>query len=143
LFLSSKQIEIKNKIYLSPNALRCFLFILEAVFVFQTLAFDAILLIGALVHVTPAELPIILKRILAALRPAGHLLLTLKEGTGTRNAEDGRVFTLWQDKELKELFPVLGLQVLFQYRQLSQLRPTDIWLEYRIRQNNRICFSLH
>ena len=110
---------------------------------FLTLAFDAVLLIGTLVHVTPVELPIILKRILAALLPDGLLLLILKEGTGSRRAEGGRVFTLWQDKELKELFSGLGLQVLFQYQQLSQLRPTDIWLEYRNRQNNRICFSLH
>ncbi len=59
-------------------------------FDFTTLAVDAVILIGALVHVPRDRFPATLARILLALKPGGHVLLTMKQGKGTSTAVDGR-----------------------------------------------------
>ena len=63
-------------------------------FDFTTLSVDALILIGALVHVPKDRFPATLARIPQALKPGGHVLLTMKQGVGRSMAGDGRVFEL-------------------------------------------------
>ncbi len=104
-------------------------------FAFHTLQVQAIVLIGALVHLQQPQLPSVLQRISQALLPGGFILLSLKEGVGTSSADDGRTFTLWSDRALRAIFATLGFEVVDHVRQESQVRKTDIWLEYLLRQS--------
>lgn len=59
---------------------------------FSLLKVDALILIGALVHVHHNDLASILVKISKALKQGGHILLSLKEGEGVRQYEDERYF---------------------------------------------------
>ncbi|WP_052813175.1 class I SAM-dependent methyltransferase [Desulfonatronum thioautotrophicum] len=59
-------------------------------FDFTTLSVDALILIGALVHVPKDRFPATLSRILQALKPGGPVLLTMKQGKGMSTAGDGQ-----------------------------------------------------
>ncbi len=97
-------------------------------FDFSHLVFDALLLIGSLVHFETAEVEKVLLRIQKALTPNGLILLTLKEGVGRKQGEDGRVFVLWQESLLRSLAPKLGLRILELNRQTSLLENGEPWL---------------
>ncbi|MFK5952884.1 MAG: methyltransferase domain-containing protein, partial [Desulfobacterium sp.] len=73
-------------------------------FEFFQVSVDAILLTGALVHVSWQELPPLLTTIITGLKPGGILFLSLKQGNGIREDEQGRRFYLWQDAVLKDIF---------------------------------------
>ncbi len=64
------------------------------------------------------------------------MLITMKEGHGSTCADDGRVFTLWTREELEKIFAANNLHILDFSRQISKLRPNDIWLGYVLRLNN-------
>jgi SAM-dependent methyltransferase len=100
---------------------------------FSQLSFSALVLVGSLVHLSQAEFPIIFKRICQALASKGHILITLKEGVGTSTTADGRIFTLWSAMDLEGVFTSQGFQILDFSRQVSKLRPDDIWLGYVLR----------
>ncbi|MCF8144629.1 MAG: class I SAM-dependent methyltransferase [Deltaproteobacteria bacterium] len=93
---------------------------------FSALSFDSLLLVGALVHVAHERFEHILK----ALRPAGHALITLKEGRNLTETSHGRTFYLWQDQDLRQIFADLNLAVMDFSRDVSKVRDTDIWLGY-------------
>ncbi len=76
-------------------------------FDFSSLAFPALLMVGALVHVDRQQFPATLKKILQALLPGGWLYLTMKEGKGEQSADDGRIFTLSSTTALEEIFSLL------------------------------------
>ncbi len=97
---------------------------------FTPLAVDGLLLVGALVHVEAERLEEVLRRILTALRPGGHVLMTLKEGCGIRTSADGRVFHLWNHNALADRFAPCGLDLLEFFRQPSSLGNNDVWLTY-------------
>ena len=97
---------------------------------FSQLSFDAITLIGALVHLPETELAPTLQRIARALKPKGLLYLTLKEGQGRQPAPDGRIFTLWPENNLREIFTALDLTILDFSRKTSKLRTSDTWLGF-------------
>ncbi len=97
---------------------------------FPGLSFDALVLVGALVHIPHDRLEQILENILQALRPAGHALMTLKEGRDLTETAPARVFYLWQDPDLRAIFGRRNLTVVDFSRQVSKLRDTDIWLGY-------------
>lgn len=99
-------------------------------FNFTDLSFDALLLVGALVHVERHLLPEVLQRISGALAADGLIYLTLKEGTGERVADDGRVFILWSQEQLEAIFHKLQFKVKDFSRQVSKLRSSDVWLGY-------------
>ena len=97
---------------------------------FSDMQVDALLLVGALVHVSHDRFLSALLNVLRALRPGGHLLLTLKEGR-TQNEQDGnRIFYLWRDEDLRDIFDGLDLAVKDFSRQVSKIRETDVWLGY-------------
>lgn len=100
---------------------------------FSNLQFDALVLVGALVHLSRPELPTILRSICQALVPSGCILLTLKEGRGSKVFEDGRIFTLWSRAELESIFATNNFEVVSFTRNVSKLRPDDVWLGYVLR----------
>jgi SAM-dependent methyltransferase len=107
--------------------------ILEADFTafdFSSLSVDAILLVGAFVHVPHRELPALLTRCTAALKPGGLVLLTLKEGAGEATDDKGRTFSRWQDEALRAVFAGLGLRILDFQRNESRLGTGEVWLGY-------------
>jgi len=107
--------------------------VLEAdfnVFDFSSLRVDAILLVGAFVHLPHRELPVLLSRCTAALEPGGLVLITLKEGEGQATDARGRTFSLWQDEALRAVFAGLGLRVLDFQRNESRLGTGEVWLGY-------------
>jgi SAM-dependent methyltransferase len=99
-------------------------------FDFTTLSVDAVILIGALVHVPRDHFPAALARIVQALKPGGHVLLTMKQGVGMRTAKDGRVFVLWQDQKLREVSGELGFEVVEAFTNASALGTGEVWLGY-------------
>ncbi len=100
---------------------------------FSLLSFDALILIGALVHLERELLPQVLESMSRALSEDGLLFLTLKEGCEIQLGSDGRSFTLWQQPDVESVFSVSGLRVEHFSRQTSRLRKTDIWLSYLLR----------
>lgn len=68
--------------------------------------------------------------------PEGMVLITLKEGNGTSLAADGRVFTLWSRPDIEKVFAASKLHIIDFSRQISKIRPDDIWLGYVLRFRN-------
>jgi SAM-dependent methyltransferase len=97
---------------------------------FSGMDVDAILLVGALVHVPHERFSKILSNIVQALNPEGHVLLTLKEGVKTRDGGGDRVFYLWKDGVLRAVFETLHLTVVDFSRAISKIRKSDVWLGY-------------
>ena len=104
-------------------------------FDFSRFFMDALLLVGALVHVQPNRLQGVLQNVLGAVRPDGHVLLTLKEGYGTRVARDGRVFYLWRHESISRYFAHCGLQQVEFFQQASSLKNGDVWLTYVLKKS--------
>ena len=97
---------------------------------FSGMQMDALLLVGALVHVPHDRFSKAFSNILRALKPGGHVLITIKEGPKTSEVEGSRIVYLWQDDDLRETFASLRLDVTDFSRQVSKIRGTDIWLGY-------------
>jgi SAM-dependent methyltransferase len=104
---------------------------------FSLLKVDALVLIGALVHVHHRDLASTLIKICKALKQDGHILLSLKEGEGVRQHEDGRLFYLWTHRQLRRIFNERGFFVVDFSRQISKINSDDAWLGYVLRQRNR------
>src|SRR5450755_2560191 len=65
---------------------------------------------ASLLHVPKKEMPDVMPRFIQALKPAGILYLSLKEGEGDRIADDGRFFSNYSTSSFRELaaaFPSL------------------------------------
>ena len=71
---------------------------------FSNLQVDAIVLVGALVHVPYEKFKIVFKNITYGLSASGKVLITQKQGEGTFTDEHGRGFFLWQDRRGPDLF---------------------------------------
>ncbi|WP_148214079.1 class I SAM-dependent methyltransferase [Desulfohalobium retbaense] len=99
-------------------------------FDFQRMDMDALLLVGALVHVPYERFQLIFSRILRVLKPEGHVLLTMKQGQGAQNRPDGRVFYLWSKDDLMHIFEDFGLNCLEYFEQQSKIRASDIWMSF-------------
>ena len=102
---------------------------------FSLLKVDALVLIGALVHVQHKDLACTLIKICKALTQGGHILFSLKEGEGVRQLEDGRLFYLWTDPQLRQIFNDRGFSVVNFSRQMSKISCDDVWLGYVLRQH--------
>ncbi len=79
---------------------------------FSNLQVDAIVLVGALVHVPYEKFKIVFKNITYGLSESGKVLITLKQGEGTFTDEHGRVFFLCKNKNCKTFLPGLVLKSL-------------------------------
>ncbi|KAB2889336.1 MAG: methyltransferase domain-containing protein [Desulfobulbaceae bacterium] len=97
---------------------------------FSCLRFEAVLLVGALVHLKEDELAPALVRISQALAADGLIYLTLKEGHGSLRGEDGRIFLLWERESLERTVVAMGFEILEFSRGRSALDNGDVWLGY-------------
>jgi len=102
---------------------------------FSDLSFDALVLVGALVHIPHGRLRQVLEHIIESLIPGGHALITLKEGLELTETSHGRTFYLWQDPDLRSVFADLNLTVVEFSRDISKVRDTDIWLGYVLKKS--------
>ena len=97
---------------------------------FSAIMVDAVIIVGALVHIPKVRFPEVFKNITSALTENGSVFLTLKEGEGSRNDSDGRIFYLWQDDKARELFESLGFKVCDFSKSLSKTGSGDVWMGY-------------
>jgi len=97
---------------------------------FSKLNVDAIILVGALVHVPHEKLKHIFKHITSGLTENGKVLVTLKQGEGIFTDDHGKIYYLWQDSDLQTIFSEIGFTLLDFKRQISMVRANDIWFGY-------------
>jgi len=97
---------------------------------FSDISADAIMLIGAFVHIPYDRFSDFFKDIILSLSDFGKILITLKEGTGTRTDEEGRTFYLWQDEKARAIFANLGFKVCVFSRSVSKTGSGEVWLGY-------------
>ena len=97
---------------------------------FSEISADAIMLIGALVHIPYDRFLDIFRNIISSLSDFGKILITLKEGTGTRTDEEGRIFYLWKDEKAMAIFNSLGFKVCDFSRSTSKTGSGEVWLGY-------------
>jgi SAM-dependent methyltransferase len=103
---------------------------------FSQMAVEALVLVGAMVHLPRPGFPMVLKSICRALKKAGILLITLKQGNGAETDPHGRKFSLWQDTELRDVFHSQSLIVIDFFRQPSKINTDDIWLGYVLKKTS-------
>ena len=97
---------------------------------FSTIMADAVMIVGALVHIPHDRFREVFENITSALSKNGSVLLTLKEGEGSRKDSDGRIFYLWQDDEARELIKSIGFKVCDFSKSVSKTGSGDVWLSY-------------
>ena len=97
---------------------------------FSKLKFDAMLMLGSLVHVPHERLGMVFGNIVKGLRDGGKVMVSLKQGEGSSTDEDGRMFYLWQDIELRNVFAKHAFRVLDCHESVSKVNATDTWLSY-------------
>lgn len=102
-------------------------------FDFTTLQVDAVILIGALVHLKREDLTSALKGVSQSVKLNGFMLLSVKAGSGLHTRTDGRTFYLWEHKEIGRLFDDLGFEVMDYTPSVSRLRTGERWLAYVLR----------
>ena len=105
-------------------------------FDFSRFSADAVILIGALVHLSPESFNAAFQNIAAAVKNGGYILLTLKEGKGSKIDVNGRVFFYWDAEILDEYFIGSGMHRIEFFRQVSLVDPNDIWLTYLLKKNS-------
>ena len=97
---------------------------------FSSILVDAVMLVGALVHVPHEGFSNVFENITSAISDDGSVLITLKEGSGNSTAPDGRTFYLWEDPKLRELFDSLGFKLCDFLSSVSKTGSGDVWLSY-------------
>ena len=88
------------------------------------------MIVGAMVHTPHDRFREVFRNITSALTKNGSVLLTLKEGEGSRMDSDSRVFYLWQDDEARELFESIGFKLCDFSKSVSKTGSGDVWLGY-------------
>jgi SAM-dependent methyltransferase len=104
-------------------------------FEFTTLSFDAILLIGSLVHLEHDKFPPVFLQICKALKKNGLVLLSMKEGIGKYTSQDGRIFSLWPSEQLCEVVSASNFDILDFMRVGSSLKANETWLTYILKKS--------
>lgn len=97
---------------------------------FSLFLVDAIILVGALVHVPYKGFSKVFENITAAISKHGIVLITLKEGDEVRTDPDGRTFYLWQDPKIRSVFDTLGFAVCDVSKSVSKTGSKDVWMSY-------------
>ncbi len=99
-------------------------------FDFAAQTVEALVLIGALVHIPPAKTPAVLGRMLKALKPGGFVQISMKAGRGSHQEADGRIFHLWSDHALRHIFDALHLTVRDYFVSARALKTAETWHGY-------------
>jgi len=97
---------------------------------FSLILVDAVMLIGALVHVPHERFSEVFKNITSVIPKHGIVLITLKEGSGDRTDPDGRIFYLWEAPKAREMFDTLGFKVREFSTSVSKTGSGDVWMSY-------------
>ena len=97
---------------------------------FNSILVDGMMVIGALVHVPYERFSKVFENITSAISDNGSVLITLKEGSGSRTDSDGRTFYHWQDKKARESFDSLGFKDCDFSKSVSKTGSGEIWLSY-------------
>lgn len=100
------------------------------VFDFSRFSMDAVLVVGALVHLPRDSFCSALANIANAVREQGLILLTMKEGEGTCTDLHGRTFQYWQDADLRRILDAGGFRIVHFHRKRSVKDKQDVWLTY-------------
>ena len=79
----------------------------------------------------------VFENITPALYKHGNVLITLKEGFGSRTDSDSKVFYLWQDKKARKLFESLGFKVSDFAKSVSKTGSGEIWMSYVLDKTGR------
>ena len=97
---------------------------------FSSILVDAIMAIGALVHVPHEGFSKVFENITSAIPDYGSVLITLKEGSGELKHPDGRIFYMWEDPKAREMFDTLGFKVCGVSSSVSKTGSGDVWMTY-------------
>jgi len=97
---------------------------------FSSALVDAIMLVGALVHVPHQRFSNVFQNITSAISDNGSVLITLKQGSGDRTDSDGRIFYLWEESKTREVFDTLGFKVCDFSTSVSKTGSGDVWMSY-------------
>jgi SAM-dependent methyltransferase len=97
---------------------------------FSSILVDAIMAIGALVHVPHEGFSKIFENITSAIPDYGSVLITLKEGSGELKHPDGRISYMWEDPKAREMFDTLGFKVCGVSSSVSKTGSGDVWMTY-------------
>ncbi len=97
---------------------------------FSLFLVDAIMLVGALVHVPYERFSKVFENITSAISKHGMVLISLKEGSEVRTDSDGRTFYLWQDQKVRRVFDTLGFAVCDVSKSVSKTGSNDVWMSY-------------
>jgi hypothetical protein len=108
-------------------------------FDFSKLCFDAILASGSLVHIPHDHLSTVLKNILKAFNHdsihARYMYISLKAGTGVKKDTQNRIFYLWDEKILKQIFDDLEFIIIDTSKSLSVKNSKDLWIGYVLKKS--------
>ena len=97
---------------------------------FDSILADAIMAIGALVHVPHERFSRVFENITSAIPKNGSVLITLKEGSGNRTDSDGRIFYLWEELKAREMFDTMGFKVCDFSTSVSKTGSGEVWMSY-------------
>ena len=97
---------------------------------FSSILVDAIMAIGALVHLPHEGFSKIFENITSAIPDYGSVLITLKKGSGELKHPDGRIFYMWEDPKAREMFDTLGFKVCGVSSSVSKTGSGDVWMTY-------------
>ena len=102
---------------------------------FSQMKVDAVIFVGALVHLTKERFSNVFENITFSLTDHGHALITLKEGLGEKTDSEGRTFYLWQDEEARDVFDNLGFKVSDFSKSVSKTGSGEVWMSYVLAKN--------
>lgn len=92
--------------------------------------FDAIWACASLLHVNKANMPNVMEKVSAALKPGGILYASFKYGAGELT-RDGRFFNNYQETDLDALLPPNLTLLEYQITQdVRPNRPDELWLNF-------------
>lgn len=94
----------------------------------EPIGYDGIWACASLLHLDDAGFRDALDRLIRALRPAGVLFVSVKQGEGLRELPDGRVFNDFTVERLVALPEFEALRVQESWTNLSTVNNRDVWL---------------
>lgn len=98
--------------------------------------FDGIWACASILHVPAPEIDDVMCRFTRALKPAGILYVSLKEGEGERTAEDGRFFSYYTADSFRKLltrFPALQEVAFWKTEERRSSTHCESWLSFLLR----------
>lgn len=102
--------------------------------------YDGIWACASLLHLSEAELPNAIGRLIRALKPDGVLYMSFKHGAGERVAEDGRFFTDMTESRLRRVLrrvPGVKLEELWITAGEGQFQGQGEWLNALVTKHKR------